>query len=101
MPNNMDISEEFAAGVEDGQDVALRDSEGIILAILSVTDKWTPNKSREAEAVFCSDDEAHPAVNYLHNTAGNVYLGGTVIGIQAPVHYDYRGCHNTPNELRT
>ncbi len=100
MPINLDVSEEFAAGVEDGQDIALRDPEGVILAILSITDKWTPNKSREAEAVFGADDDAHPAVNYLHNSAGNVYLGGPVIGIQAPVHYDYRGRRNTPNELR-
>ena len=100
MPINLDVSEEFATGVEDGQDIALRDPEGVILAILSITDKWTPNKSREAEAVFGADDDAHPAVNYLHNSAGNVYLGGPVIGIQAPVHYDYRGRRNTPNELR-
>ncbi len=40
--------------------------------------------------VFGADDCAHPAVNYLHNTAGKVYLGGPVTGIQQPVHYDFR-----------
>ena len=101
MPINLDISDAFAETVEAGQDIALRDPEGVILAILSITDKWSPDKSAEANGVFGTDDIAHPAVNYLHNTAGKVYLGGPITGIQAPVHYDYRGRRNTPNELRT
>ncbi|OUS04228.1 adenylyltransferase [Rhodobacterales bacterium 52_120_T64] len=101
MPINLDISDAFAETVKPGQDIALRDPEGVILAILSITDKWTPNKSLEATSVYGADDIAHPAVNYLHNTAGNTYLGGPITGIQAPVHYDYRGRRNTPNELRT
>ncbi|HSF90578.1 MAG TPA: bifunctional sulfate adenylyltransferase/adenylylsulfate kinase [Paracoccaceae bacterium] len=101
MPVTLDVSEKFAETVEVGQDIALRDAEGVILAILSVTDKWTPNKSREAEKVFGADDLAHPAVNYLHNTAGNVYLGGPITAIQAPIHYDYKARRDTPNELRT
>ena len=100
MPITLDVSEKFAEDVGPGQDIALRDEEGVILAILSVTDSWTPNKANEAEKVFGADDLAHPAVNYLHNHAGKVYLGGPVIGIQAPVHYDYRRRRDTPNELR-
>ena len=100
MPINLDVSESFAAQVEPGQDIALRDPEGVILAILSVTDKWVPNKAREAEHVFGADDMAHPAVNYLHNQAGSVYLGGPITGIQQPVHYDYRARRDTPNDLR-
>ena len=100
MPINLDVSEEFAAKVEPGQDIALRDQEGVILALLSVTDKWEPNKSKEAEGVFGADDLAHPTVNYLHNTAGKIYLGGPVTGIQPPVHYDFKSRRDTPNELR-
>ncbi|MCP1170158.1 bifunctional sulfate adenylyltransferase/adenylylsulfate kinase [Limimaricola litoreus] len=100
MPVTLDVSEEFAAKVELGQDIALRDQEGVILATMTVTDKWEPNKSREAEKVFGADDSAHPAVNYLHNHAGKIYLGGPVTGIQQPVHYDFRARRDTPNELR-
>ena len=45
MPITLDVSEKFAETVEPGQDIALRDQEGVILAILSVTDKWVPNKA--------------------------------------------------------
>ncbi|SPJ25082.1 bifunctional sulfate adenylyltransferase/adenylylsulfate kinase [Palleronia abyssalis] len=100
MPITLDVSEAFADKIETGQDIALRDQEGVILATMTVTDKWTPDKSREAEKVFGADDDAHPAVNYLHNQARKVYLGGPVTGIQPPVHYDFRARRDTPNELR-
>ena len=101
IPITLDVSESFAGKVAPGQDIALRDAEGVILAILSVTDKWVPDKAREAALVFGADDRAHPAVNYLHHTAGPVYLGGPITGIQPPVHYDFRARRDTPNELRT
>ncbi|WP_026352362.1 bifunctional sulfate adenylyltransferase/adenylylsulfate kinase [Yoonia vestfoldensis] len=100
MPITLDVSPAFADKVTIGQDIALRDQEGVILATMTVTDKWTPNKAHEAARVYGADDSAHPAVNYLHNTAGSVYLGGPVTGIQQPVHYDFRGRRDTPNELR-
>ncbi|MCK0142227.1 bifunctional sulfate adenylyltransferase/adenylylsulfate kinase [Aliiroseovarius sp. F20344] len=100
MPITLDVSEDFAQSIELGQDIALRDQEGVILATMTVTDRWEPNKAREAEKVFGADDDAHPAVNYLHNQAGKIYLGGPVVGIQQPVHYDFRGRRDTPNELR-
>ena len=100
IPITLDVSQKFADSIAPGQDIALRDPEGVILAILSITDKWVPNKAKEAERVFGADDLAHPAVNYLHNVAGPVYLGGPITGIQQPVHYDYRSRRDTPNELR-
>ena len=100
MPITLDVTEDFAATITEGQDIALRDAEGVILATLSISDIYTPNKSREAEMVFGADDIAHPAVNYLHHSAGNIYVGGTITGIQQPVHYDFRARRDTPNELR-
>ena len=100
IPVTLDVSETFAAGVAAGQDVALRDSEGVILAILSLTDVWSPDKAVEARAVYGADDLAHPSVNYLHAVAGPVYLGGRITGLQPPTHYDFRARRDTPNELR-
>ncbi len=100
MPITLDVNEDFAATIKPGQDIALRDAEGVILATLSVSDIWTPNKSKEAENVFGADDLAHPAVNYLHNHAGSVYVGGAITGLQQPVHYDFKARRDSPNELR-
>ena len=100
IPITLDVSAEFAGTIELGQDIALRDLEGVILGTLTVTDRWLPDKKQEAINVFGTDDIAHPAVNYLYHTAGDVYLGGPVAGIQPPTHYDFRARRNTPNELR-
>lgn len=101
IPITLDVTQDFADSVEIGEDIALRDREGVILATMTVTDRWTPDKSKEAELVFGADDDAHPAVYYLKHQAGPVYLGGPVTGIQPPVHYDFRARRDTPNELRS
>ncbi len=100
MPITLDVSEKFAEGVGPGSRIALRDAEGVILAVMTVSDKWTPNKAHEAAQVFGADDLAHPAVHYLHNIAGPIYLGGPIQGLQAPVHYDFKSRRDTPNQLR-
>ncbi len=100
IPITLDVSAPFAAALKPGQDIALRDPEGVILATMTVTDRWTPDKTREAEQVFGTNDTTHSAVNYLHHIAGRVYLGGPVTGLQPPVHYDFRARRDTPNELR-
>ncbi|MBL4749105.1 MAG: bifunctional sulfate adenylyltransferase/adenylylsulfate kinase [Amylibacter sp.] len=101
MPITLDVGTDFAAKLEAGQKIALRDLEGVILAILDVSDIYTPDKTKEAEMVFGADDSAHPAVNYLHNTAGAVYLGGKITGINTVTHYDFRARRDSPNELRS
>lgn len=101
IPVNLDVSVKFAEQIETGEQIALRDQEGVILAIMTVSDKWTADKSREAELVFGADDLAHPAVAYLKQQAGSIYLGGPVIGLQPPTHYDFRYYRHSPNELRS
>ncbi|MBC7477498.1 MAG: adenylyltransferase, partial [Pseudorhodobacter sp.] len=41
MPITLDVSDKFADGVAQGGKIALRDAEGVILAVMTVTDKWT------------------------------------------------------------
>ena len=101
IPINLDVSKIFAKDLRINQKISLRDPEGVILAILEISDIYTPNKEKEAELVFGTNDIAHPSVNYLHNKAGDVYLGGKIIGIQPVVHYDFRAIRDTPNELRS
>ena len=101
IPINLDVSKIFAKDLKINQKISLRDPEGVILAILEISDIYTPNKEKEAELVFGTNDIAHPSVYYLHNKAGDVYLGGKIIGIQPVVHYDFRAIRDTPNELRS
>ena len=100
MPITLDVSEAFADTVDVGDRVALRDPEGVLIAVLEVSDKWRPDLAAEAKAVFGTTDAKHPTVDYLLNRSGKVYLGGKLKGIEAPRHYDFVGLRNTPAELR-
>ena len=101
IPITLDVSELFAETIKIGDSIALCDQEGVILAKMEISDKWTPDKSYEAKKVFGTVDDFHPGVDYLINNSGNIYLGGAIKGIEAPNHYDFRDRRNTPNELRS
>lgn len=100
MPIMLDVSEEFSSQIKSGDKVALRDLEGVVIATIEVGDIWTPNKKIEAESVYGSSDEAHPAVHYLNNIANPVYVGGKLAGIEVPTHYDFKHLRDGPAEMR-
>ena len=100
IPINLDVSENFSQCIESGEEIALRDPEGVILAILSVEDIWFPDKDFEANNIFGSNNLEHPGVKYLKQKAGPVYIGGSVTGLNKPTFYDFRNLRDTPNELR-
>ncbi len=100
IPVTLDVSEAFAENIQAGDRIALRDLEGVIIATLDVSDIWIPDKKAEAESVFGTADETHPAVHYLNNIAYPVYVGGKLRGVEAPMHYDFKHLRNSPAELR-
>ncbi len=100
LPITLDVSEEFAADIEAGETISLRDPEGVLLATLEVGDIWTPDMESEAERVYGTTDDTHPAVNYLKNVANPVYVGGRIHGIEPPTYYDFKLLRDTPSELR-
>ncbi|MBX6320951.1 MAG: bifunctional sulfate adenylyltransferase/adenylylsulfate kinase [Rhodospirillaceae bacterium] len=100
MPITLDVDARFAEQITVGENIALRDREGVLIATMKVEDIWRPDKAREAALVFGTEDEAHPGVNYLMNHAGEVYVGGRLRGVEPPVHYDFRLLRDSPSELR-
>jgi len=100
MPITLDVTEDFANGIKENAKITLRDKEGFALAVLTVSDIWTPNLKQEAQSVYSTNDITHPAVNYLMNIGNKVYVGGSLEGISLPHHYDYQADRHTPQELR-
>jgi sulfate adenylyltransferase len=100
MPSTLDVSQAFADGISPGDEIALRDQEGVLIATMRVDDIWTPDKAAEARGVFGTEDVTHPGVHYLMHQAGPVYLGGKLRGVESPVHYDFKYLRDTPAELR-
>ncbi|KAL1305975.1 hypothetical protein AAFC00_004111 [Neodothiora populina] len=103
MPICLDVHKNIIDEVsaKPGARIALRDfRDDRNLAIITVEDIYQPDKHREAELVFGADDLAHPAVKYLHETAGDYQIGGKLDAIDRLMHYDYVALRYTPAELR-
>jgi len=102
MPITLDVTEEFAKKLQPGSSkIALRDAEGVMLAVLDVEEVWQPDRKAEAEAVFGSTSAAHPGADFAMNKSNPWYVGGRLEGVQAPSHYDFKTLRLTPAELRT
>ena len=100
MPITLDVDEATAAKLSAGGKLALRDPEGVMLAALTVSDVWRPDREAEAQAVFGTVDKKHPGVAALLDRSHPVYVGGEVEALQLPTYYDFRALRHTPAEMR-
>ncbi len=101
IPITLDVPEELAGKVGPGVSLALRDAEGVMLAVLNVEEVWQPDLLAEAKAVYGTANDEHPGIAHLLNNTYPYFVGGRVEGLQLPIHYDFRSLRLTPTELRT
>ena len=80
--------------------MALRDPEGVMLAVLHMDEVWQPDLNAEAQSVFGTTSRAHPGVDHLLARTHPWYVGGRLEGVQKTSHYDFRSLRLTPAELR-
>jgi sulfate adenylyltransferase len=101
MPVTLDVTEDFAKALKPGSSkIALRDPEGVMLAVLHVEDVWQPNRKAEADSVFSTNSKLHPGADHVLNKSNPWYIGGRVESLQLPSHYDFKILRLTPAELR-
>jgi sulfate adenylyltransferase len=100
MPITLDVPKNVADELAIGDKLALRDIEGVVLAVITVEDLWKADKQAEAQAVFATTDALHPAIKHLNEKTHDYYIGGSIQGLQPPNHYDYNNHRHTPLELR-
>ena len=99
IPVTLDVKRELAERIGPGMRVALRDQEGLVLAVLDVSGIWEPDKRVEAQQVYGTTSARHPGVRHLYERIGAVYVGGRVSGIRLPTHYDHQELRHSPREL--
>ena len=100
LPICLDVKEDLARTLQPGQQLALNDQEGFLLAVMTVQEIWQPDKGREALQVYGTEDgAAHPGVQLLREQVHGWYLSGPVEGISLPLHYDFRELRLTPAEV--
>jgi sulfate adenylyltransferase len=87
------------AALPVGEDVALRDPDGRVIALLSLRDAFPVDKRHEAQMVLLTDDAEHPGVQYLQSV-GDVYLGGPITLLSRPRHTAFQSYRLDPKETR-
>jgi sulfate adenylyltransferase len=100
IPITLDVTHEFGVSLSLGDRVALRHPEGMVLAVLTVSEVWGPDLEEEAQQVYNSTNQAHPGVFFLLHQTNPMYVGGRLEGIEMPPQHTFKELRLTPHELR-
>jgi sulfate adenylyltransferase len=100
LPITLPVSEEEANDIRVGEDIALADGTGRILATMIVEDRYSYDKEHEAKLVFGTTNDEHPGVAAVYRQK-DVLLGGEVtLLVDDPNPKPFPEYHYGPRELR-
>jgi len=100
LPIVLGVSRDKADEFDAGDQIALKDKQENLIAILHLQEKYIVNKEREAAFVYKTKNTKHPGVDYLMNKRGDVLLGGDIDVVNMPPHSDFNEYRLTPLETR-
>jgi sulfate adenylyltransferase len=90
------VSEKAAQNLAAGQTVALRDSEGVMPAILHISEVWPA----DPEAEMALAEASGVPLARTQAEAGQFYVGGRLEGVTLPPRHDFLNLRLTPAEMR-
>ena len=99
IPVTLAITESQADSWKEGVDLALREPEGRIVAVLHQPELFPYNRLVEAKLVYGTTDATHPGVARVM-AQGPYYIGGKVSVLELPQHEDFLPCRLTPAQTR-
>jgi len=100
LPITLSVSEEEAGGTSEGEEIALTDGTGRVLATMTVEDRYSYDKEREAREVFGTTSDEHPGVAAVYRQE-DVLLGGEItLLVDDPNPKPFPEYHYTPRQLR-
>jgi len=99
IPITLAVSRDEAKKLQDGQEVALKDEDGSVLAILELSGRFEPDKRVEAEHVYKTTDEKHPGVAAVYQS-GEVYLSGPITMLRHPAGLPFAEQRLEPKQTR-
>jgi sulfate adenylyltransferase len=100
IPVTLEVPKDFAERLQIKQEIILRNPEGVGLAILKISDIYIPYRDEEAQLVYGTTDRKHPGISYLFNHTDQICIGGEILGLQKPTHYDFSYLRLSPAELK-
>jgi len=99
LPITLAVSDEQAAELREGQEIALAEPGGRLLGILELAERFRYDKQQEAESVYRTTDSAHPGVARLY-AQGEVLLGGQIVMLNHPSPTPFERYKLKPAETR-
>ncbi len=96
LPIMLEAPEKFSLSLEIGTRVALRDIEGTMIAVLTVSEIFERDRAREAELLYGAPNGSHPDAGYLFTRQGHRCLTGKLEVVELPVHHDFTALRCTP-----
>ena len=101
LPITLAISSDEAEELREGEEIALVDSSGEAVGILSLEEKFHYDKKEEAWNVYKTDEDKHPGVWYLYQR-GDTLLGGNIrLTRRSPLPSRFDNYKLDPAETRT
>ena len=85
--------------LREGQDVALRDAQNHLLAVITVEEIYEWDLAETARKVFDTEDLRHPLVAEMHRW-GKRNISGRLRVLELPPHYDFQELRLTPAQTR-
>lgn len=101
IPITLPVSRELADTYEIGKDIALVESDGHLVGLLELKEKFDYDKTHEAKNVYRTDEDKHPGVARLY-AQGDVYLEGDIWLVDMPnqARTEFPEFRHTPLESR-
>ena len=95
LPLTLNLNDRQAGSLKPGDRVALRDSEGFMLAVLSVAEIWPAAAAGDRRLL-----KRAPVPEGVELAESGWHVGGSLEGVSLPMHHDFSALRMTPAELR-
>ena len=99
MPVTLSVPESRAAEFSPGMRAVLRDPDGFPLGVIDIEVAYRRDKTRLAEQVYGTTDEAHPGVAAVY-ASSDLVVGGPVKALRLPDHGNFPDHRLTPAQTR-
>jgi sulfate adenylyltransferase len=101
IPITFSVTEDQAKAISIGTEIALVDDEtGDLMGSMKVTDKYKPDKKKECQQIFRTDDTEHPGVQKVM-AQPDVNVGGSVKVFSESYYPErFKGLYMRPDESR-
>ncbi|MBI4209269.1 MAG: sulfate adenylyltransferase [Deltaproteobacteria bacterium] len=99
IPITLRVSQEESKRLKEGKSIALKDSQGTLLALLEVQEVFSGNKENEAAKVYKTIDRSHPSVDFLFQS-GDVIVAGPLQVLELPNQSEFPKNRLTPEQTR-